>query len=220
MVYKTDNYKLLGYQIQLLDFGFARKLDSPNSKDFGVNGEIILGSPHYISPEAIEGDYSFQGDIWSIGIMLYFAHSLVFPFEGSDDDELFTAIKENPLKFEPESAWRDVPYEMKELLEMMLQKNPEERIKIEDVPRHPAFKDIHVIEKKVHLTSEDKTKLSKYYRLTPIQRKFMKYSTKFIPPKEKVIHCEKFTLLDNDNTGFIEFFPQKPKSIGTKSISR
>lgn len=206
MVYKTKNTDLFGYQIQLLDFGFARKFEA------SVDDKEIMGSPHYVAPETLKQSYSYGGDVWSIGIMLYYAIALQYPFEADSDEKLFQAIKEDQLVFKPESAWEDIPIDLKSLIEQMLEKDPKKRIHIEQIPVHRAFKEIHKIEDSVNLTSEEQERLTRYYKLSPLQRKFLKYSTKFIPPKEKVVYCEKYTLLDKDNNGHLEFSPK----AGTK----
>ena len=197
MIYKTGNDSLLGYQIQLLDFGLARRKKITTSE--------LFGSPHYIAPECFDHKTSYPADVWSIGIMLYFAIANQFPFEGETDEELYKSIQEDELTFKPESSWADIPRSLKSLIQNMLEKNPRNRIDIELIPSHDAFYDIHQIEDNVQLTRKEKVKLNRYFRLSPIQRKFMKYSTKFIPPKEKTPFCEKFTLLDIECNGYFEF---------------
>lgn len=204
MVYKTDNYKLLGYQIQLLDFGLARRYAA------SINDKEIMGSPHYVAPESLAQSYSYSGDVWSIGVMLYFAIALEHPFEDPSFTILFRKIKEEELVFRPKEAWKDIPKDLMDLIESMLRKDPKDRIDIEKIPIHPAFKEIHKIEDSVSLSTSENQKLSMYYlKLDPIQRKFMKYSTKFIPHTEKPIHCEKFTLLDKENHGYFRFKPDE-----------
>lgn len=140
--------------------------------------------------------------------MLYYAIALQYPFEGDTEEKLYKSIKEDPLVFEPKEAWVDIPKELKRLVEQMLEKDPSKRIDIEKIPIHKCFKEIHDIERDtVFLTDEEIEKFNRYYKLNPIQRKFLKYSTKFVPPKEKVENCEKFTLLDKENLGYIKFHP-------------
>ena len=134
MVFKTENYKYLGYQIQLVDFGFARTFQD------SLHDQVVMGSPHYVAPESLMHNYSYSSDVWSIGIMLYYVLALEYPFEDSDTSELFRKIKEQSLKLEPEDAWKDVSDDFKDLIRQMLEKDPNKRIKIEDIPIHPVFK--------------------------------------------------------------------------------
>lgn len=199
MICKSDKYANLDYQIQLIDFGFARSYQD------SINDKEILGSPHYVAPEVLKQKYGYESDVWAIGVMLYFSIAFEYPFEGKDDEDLFRSINEDELKFEPKAAWEDIPKELKELISSMLIKDPRKRVDIESVTIHSAFKAIHEIEDRVSLTLEDKKKLNRYYKLSPIQRKFVRYSTKFLSPVSKIEHCEKFTLLDKENFGILKF---------------
>ena len=158
MICKTDRFKYLDYEVQLIDFGFARFY-----KD-SINDKQILGSPHYIAPEALDGRYGYESDVWSIGIMLYFSIAMEYPFEGDSDEELFQAIQEKELKFAPAEAWEKIPKDLKDLIDKMLKKDPISRINIESIPIHSAFKNITKYEDKEGLTDEEKKKLNRYYR--------------------------------------------------------
>ncbi|CAI2362813.1 unnamed protein product [Moneuplotes crassus] len=207
MVEKTQNSDYFGYQIQLIDFGFSRTYQD------SLNDKMVMGSPHYVAPESLNQEYSYSADVWSIGIMLYFSICFRYPFEDTDEEELFRKIQEQELSFHPKETWDTVPEELKDLVKMMLEKDPMKRIHIKDIPVHPAFKQIHEIEDSVTITEENRDKLSRYFtRLNAMERKFLKYSTKFLCPSAKTEYCEKFTLLDKNNTGTLNFFPDSPKT--------
>ena len=183
----------------IIDFGFARFY-----KD-SINDKQVLGSPHYIAPEVLDGHYGYESDVWSIGIMLYFTIAMEYPFEGDSDEELFQAIQEKELKFVPAEAWEKIPKDVKELIGKMLMKDPISRINIESIPIHSSFKNIHKFEENIALTDEEKKKLNRYYCCSPLQRKFIKFSIKYLTPTSKLEHWEKFLLLDKDNYGVLEF---------------
>jgi calcium-dependent protein kinase len=42
----------------------------------------IAGTPYFISPEVLNGDYGKECDIWSFGVVLYFLLSGKYPFDG------------------------------------------------------------------------------------------------------------------------------------------
>ena len=67
------------------------------------------------------------------------------------------------------------------------------------------FKNITKYEDKEGLSDEEKKKLNRYYRWSPLQRKFIKFSIKYLTPTSKLEHWEKFLLLDKDNYGVLEF---------------
>jgi len=65
--------------IKMGDFGIARVLNSTKEV-----AKSIVGTPYYVSPEIIDNrPYSFESDIWSLGVLLYELCALRPPFEGS-----------------------------------------------------------------------------------------------------------------------------------------
>jgi serine/threonine protein kinase len=76
----TENGK-----VKLADFGFARLME-------GTNKFTLVGTPYYLSPEVISGDYNTKCDVWSLGVALYFALTRRLPFYGEGFEDLFERI--------------------------------------------------------------------------------------------------------------------------------
>ena len=75
-----------GY-LKLIDIGSAKKI---------LNGyaKTIIGTPHYMAPEIIEGlNYSFSSDYYSIGICLYYWLYNQFPF-GNEENDVYKIYQE------------------------------------------------------------------------------------------------------------------------------
>lgn len=78
-------------------------------------------------------------DIWALGVTLY---CLVFgrcPFVAETEFELFNIIPSQPLKFpnREDVGGREADPSLKDLLFRLLEKDPEKRISLEEVKRHP-----------------------------------------------------------------------------------
>ena len=117
--------------IKLIDFGTAKKIIDRTS--------TIIGTPHYMAPEVILGEgYSFQVDLWSIGICMYEFICGGVPFGETADDpmEIYISIINDKINFPP--FCRDK--EFKSLIKLMLEKNPLNRITtIDSVKKHIWF---------------------------------------------------------------------------------
>ena len=85
---KPENVMILanGY-IKLIDFGTAKILKDKTKS--------IIGTPQYMAPEVIMGDYySFEIDYWSIGVCLYefYCGNIPFGENANDPLDIYVAI--------------------------------------------------------------------------------------------------------------------------------
>lgn len=75
-----------GPRVKLFDFGIARFLDLEARQTFKSREGVILGTPHYMSPEACRGEkVGVDGDLWAVGALLFHALAGTPPF---DDDHV------------------------------------------------------------------------------------------------------------------------------------
>ena len=89
--------------------------------------------PIYYPPEKIYDDeYNEAGDIWCIGVLLFELLTSNIPFQGNDIDTLKYNIHNVKI------SWpKDINNEAKDLIKKILKKNPNERISLEEMIRHP-----------------------------------------------------------------------------------
>jgi len=63
--------------------------------------KINIAALNHMSPEMILGKYSYETDIWSLGVILHYCTTSKFPFEFTTKEELFNIINpENNLIFD------------------------------------------------------------------------------------------------------------------------
>ena len=117
-------------KIKLVDFGLS------NSYKYGSLLNTACGSPCYAPPEMISGKkYNpLYSDLWSCGIVLYCMLVGKLPFDDEDIKCLYKNIKEGNFiipKFLSKNA--------KDLIKKILNCNPNKRIKIDEIKKHPFF---------------------------------------------------------------------------------
>jgi serine/threonine protein kinase len=111
-------------KIYLTDFGLARLVEGAST----LTGDMIIGTPHYISPEqAMNADKLDEGtDIYSFGVMIYEMVVGCLPFDG---DTTFTVIEDHIYKTPPlpTSIKPDIPKAVEQVILMALAKQRDER---------------------------------------------------------------------------------------------
>ena len=100
---------------KISDFGIACFADRPH------RSQQEIGSPFYAAPERFDGNMSYAGDLYSVGVMLYEMLVGDRPFYGSPD-ALQQAHKTRPVRL-PET----LPSSARQLLATALHKQPSQR---------------------------------------------------------------------------------------------
>ena len=115
--------------LKLCDFGWAKELTLENRSTF-------CGTVEYMAPEIFGSEnYDFGVDIWSLGILLYemvIGHS---PFKAKNMKSVILNIKSHDLTYE-----KPLSHECRNLIEKILNINPQKRLKIKDILEHPFVK--------------------------------------------------------------------------------
>ena len=130
--------------IKIIDFGLSQCVEKKKlvqvltGKNYGnITMKAPVGTPHYISPEVLNGKYNQKCDIWSAGVILFTMLGGYFPFDGETDNQVYKAIKSKKYNFYDEE-WKNVSNEAKDLIKHMLI-DENKRYSAEEVLRHPWF---------------------------------------------------------------------------------
>jgi len=105
--------------VKVTDFGIARAAGSASVTSTG----IMLGTPHYLSPEQVAGQTATAAsDFYALGVLAYECLTGSRPFEG-EPMAVLIAQRDQPPPPVPESA----PPALRELVTALLDKDPERR---------------------------------------------------------------------------------------------
>jgi len=116
----------------LLSNGIAKLADLGISRIIKVNdiNKTFCGTPYYASPEMVDQkDYSFNTDIWSLGVVLYELCCQKKPFDEIENKDLMKSILTKKVVDFP----KNIDLKLKGLIELMLEKNLLLRPNIEDI---------------------------------------------------------------------------------------
>lgn len=139
--------------IKINNFYFSKKIQEAETKKRAFS---FCGTPRYFSPELVnEEGVDVKCNIYALGLLLFELTTGVPAFRASNMTELIEKIKNNQINY----GEAEIYGEVKEFLETILVKNPEERLSVEDLKNHPYFKDINFV--KVMLKSYGPIKVEK-----------------------------------------------------------
>lgn len=126
-------------QIKVADFGMAALHQSADHKL-----QTSCGSPHYAAPELLRG-VAYKGDmvdVWSMGVILYaaLAGRLPFDVEGTHDNQADLGRLVGKIKKGQYDLAVGLSTEAKSLISKMLQVNPNHRITVSKMWKHPLLR--------------------------------------------------------------------------------
>ena len=196
--------------LKLIDFGLSI---SQNSK----KDHRRVGTPYYMSPEMIQGNFVYSSDVWSIGVILFIMVTGKQPFNAKNKDLVFEKIS-NGIYDSKTLRKAKCSSEVKDLIKKMLVVNPDERFSIEQCLEHQWFR----------LFEDDKTKniavdgaiiesLKQFQYRNLFQKEILYYLAKLSDDRELVKLKQAFSAIDKDNSGEIEY-EEIPKIFGDLGI--
>ncbi|MCB9797188.1 MAG: protein kinase [Alphaproteobacteria bacterium] len=115
-----------GDVVKVVDFGLAKLTEGDQS--ITVTG-MILGSPHCMAPEQVNGaEVDERTDIYALGVLLFRCVTGHYPFHGSTTTATMIAHIQNPIPtLEEVAPDREFPSGLEDIIRNALAKNPDAR---------------------------------------------------------------------------------------------
>ena len=86
----------------------------------------MCGTAYYMAPEVLEGAYSQECDLWSIGVITYMLLTGHAPFDGRNEQDIFRKLRRGKVRYDS-PVWTKISPHAKELVEHLLIVDPEQR---------------------------------------------------------------------------------------------
>ena len=121
--------------IKIVDWGLASTFE-----DFEKCPCSLKGTPNYVAPEVILGQYNEKADIWSTGIIVYVMMCGRLPFHQTKVKETLTKIlKEEVTIYMEDPGWSTASELCISFVEKLTVKSPVERPSAEEALQHEWF---------------------------------------------------------------------------------
>ena len=194
---KPDNFLFSSQspnsEIKIIDFGESIK------SNLLVPLTSFVGTPSYLAPEVITGNYSPQCDIWSLGVVMFLLLSGEQPFEGSSKQEILKKIVIGKYAFSSDS-WSQVSDQAKDLVRLMLKASPYDRISLQEALVHPWLLEESPA---LQLPLSVLHSIRRFKAPKKLQKEVMRVMLKFMSTEEIEDLKRSFLMVDSAKTGFV-----------------
>jgi calcium-dependent protein kinase len=143
--------------MKIIDFGLS-KVFRPGKGGISKM-QTKAGTPYYISPEVLAGNYDEKCDLWAAGCILYTLLCGYPAFCGDDDQEILQLVIKGKYDFDGEE-WEDISKEAKDLIKKLIAK-PERRLSAQEALDHKWIR---------HFTKGDENKLAKIKNVSGLKK--------------------------------------------------
>ena len=189
-----ENNNLNFLDIKIVDFGLSSRI----KKNQKLNNTV--GTPYFIAPETLKGEYDEKCDIWSIGVILYYMLIGKFPFFSEENYEIFQKIE----KEEPNYYNLKVSENAKDFLKKCLIKDPKLRPSAKECLSHKWLDPIFTcIRSNSFLNENIILNFSTYNKCPQLKKLILKYLISNMGHIELSPYKSAFYAFDLKNQGII-----------------
>ncbi len=114
--------------IKIIDFNYSRFVAPLKNIKKGV------GTLYYMAPEVIDHNYTIHCDMWSLGVIMFVMLFGVFPFNASNQADIYPKIQRGVYTFPKHITVSD---SAKDLISKLLVRNPTHRLSAVEALEHP-----------------------------------------------------------------------------------
>ncbi len=185
----------------------------------------LRGTPYYIAPEVLDGQYAEHCDMWSFGVIMFVMLFGFPPFHGDSDPVIFNKIRAgfNPVVAKGWGAWfpaaTSISAAARDLIAKLLTKDPAARCSARECLEHPWMQGTDVPLQP--LPSMVLTKINALVKKTKFSNAMLSHLTQTSMSREEYLALAKtFRFIDKNNDGVltVDEFKQALSETDNKSI--
>lgn len=133
---KLENFLFVGEdedsELVLIDFGLSHYFKPQEVLHSAV------GTPYYVAPEVLDGNYDSKCDVWSIGVIAFMLLSGTPPFYGKTDAETLRSVQMGRYELR-DNLFGTISMSGRNFITTCLQKLPKKRPTAAEALCHPWF---------------------------------------------------------------------------------
>ena len=190
----SENNDLNFFDLKIVDFGLSSRI----KKNQKLNNTV--GTPYFIAPEMLTGEYDEKCDIWSIGVIMYYMLSGKFPFFAENNFGVFKKIE----KDDPNFSELKISENALNFLKKCLTKNPKLRPSAKECLFHKWLDPIFTcIRSNSFLNESLNINFSTYNKCSQFKKLILKYLISNMGHMELAPYKSAFYAFDLRNEGII-----------------
>lgn len=180
--------------LKLVDFGLSNKFTNKFQKLHST-----VGTPYYIAPEVLKGNYDSKCDMWSIGVILFLMLSGEIPFYADNVNEVFKKIELGAYHMR-KNVWDGINEETRHLVARLICLNIHDRLSASEALMHPA---IFTIPRNLSGNFAILEKLKNYSKRSFIEQCILTAIVRYINPGKLSTERKIFSAFDRELKGSI-----------------
>lgn len=199
---KLENFLLSSTEenaeLKVIDFGLSTFFKP------GQRFSEIVGSAYYVAPEVLLKNYGSECDVWSVGVIMYMLLCGTPPFWDISESGICALVVKGKYDLESD-PWPSISDSAKNLLRRMLQPDPLQRIKSQEILDHEWIrKDGCASDEPIPCAILIRVK--QFMLMNRLKRHALAVIAEYcLDPAELQVIQTKFQMFDENNDGYLTF---------------
>lgn len=183
--------------LKLIDFGLATTTLKKDSNR--------VGSPYFMAPEIINGEFTTKTDSWSVGVLLHLMLTGKYPFGCPTDrpKDIFNMIVYEPFNSQYLKS-SQCSEEVTDLVTKLLVKTQRKRISAHEALTHKWISRFSRTRNSVKISEETIKSLKEFSHKTALQKEILFFIAKITHEEQVKQLRELFNRFDSNNTGTLK----------------